>query len=138
LHGRVVNMADGVGTGSHGGPSVGSSRVCPSDAVLAGAALTRSSAAGRLTAVAWARGGRRRLMELLLVTQQQVAPGEASRALRALKRLLLCVGTLVAFQVLQSGKGTLAGCADVRAGLIGFWWGEVGGSFCVDGDGRGS
>jgi hypothetical protein len=76
-------------------------------------------------------------VELLLVTQQQVSAGEASRAFGALEGLLLCVGALVAFQVLEAGKGALAGCADVRAGLIGLWWGEGGGSFCVDGDGGG-
>lgn len=39
-------------------------------------------------------------MELLLVAQEQVPAGEASRALRAFEGLLLRVGPLVAFQVL--------------------------------------
>jgi hypothetical protein len=38
-------------------------------------------------------------MQLLLVTQEQVAPRKTTRALRAFKGLLLGVGALVALQV---------------------------------------
>jgi hypothetical protein len=76
-------------------------------------------------------------MELLLVTQQEISAGEASRALGTFEGLFLGVRPLVSFQVLQSGKGALAGCADVRARLVGFRRREIGRCLGVDGD-RGS
>lgn len=58
-------------------------------------------------------------MELLLVAQQQVSAGKASRALGALEGLLLGVGALVTLQMLETCEGPLAGGADMRSGLIG-------------------
>jgi len=43
-------------------------------------------------------------MELLLVSQQQIPPGEASCTLGTLERLLLGVGALMALEMLQSRK----------------------------------
>lgn len=74
-------------------------------------------------------------MQFLLVTEQQVATGETSCTLGALEGLLLGVGTLVAFKMLETGEGALAGAADVRAGLIGLGRREIRGRLGVDGDG---
>lgn len=65
-------------------------------------------------------------MQLLLVTQEEVAAGKASGALGAGERLLLGVGSLVALEVLQAGKGPLACTTDMGAGLVGLGGREVG------------
>lgn len=130
-------MADGVGSGTHGSRGVCSrSSVGTSDAVLAGATRSRRNAAGALTAIAGARRRGGRLVKLLLVSQQQIATSEASRAFRALKRLLLGVGALVAFQMLQSGEGALTSRAHMRAGLIGFGGRKIGRRLRVHGNSR--
>jgi len=58
-------------------------------------------------------------MELLLMTQEEVAAGEASRAFRALEGLLFGVRPFVTLEVLQSCERALAGLADVRSRLVG-------------------
>jgi hypothetical protein len=70
-------------------------------------------------------------MELLLVPQEEVATGEASRALGALERLLLGMGALVAFEMLESSKGSIARPADVRPRFVGLGGREVAG--CLGG-----
>ena len=127
-------MADGVRPRPHGpGGRVTATRGT-SHAILASSALARSHAAGGLSAVA--RAGRRscRLVQLLLMPEQQVTAGEASRTFRALKGLLLGVRALVPLQVLQAGKGALASRADVWPRLVSLWWREVGRRLRVDGD----
>lgn len=77
-------------------------------------------------------------MELLLVAQEQISTGEASRALGAFEGLLLGVGPLMAFQMFQSCKRAMAGRADMRARLVSLGWRHDGGGLrCVHGDGRG-
>jgi hypothetical protein len=63
-------------------------------------------------------------MQLLLMAQQQVASRKATRALRALERLLLCVRALVSLQMLESRKRPRACRADVRPRLVSLWWRE--------------
>lgn len=65
-------------------------------------------------------------MKLLLVAKQQITTGKASCTFGAFEWLLLGVGTLVPFQVLETCEGTLASCANMRAGLVCLGWGEVG------------
>lgn len=75
-------------------------------------------------------------MEFLLVAQQQVPAGKASRAFGALKGLFLGVRPFMPFQVFQSGKGALASRAHMRARLVCLGRREGGGSLGrVDGDG---
>lgn len=57
-------------------------------------------------------------MQLLLMTEQQVAARKASCAVRALERLLLCMRALVALQMLQPGKGATASGADMGPRLV--------------------
>lgn len=142
LHGSSIDVADGVCPRTHrvGGTRVGGRRGMAGahDAVFASAALAWGHAAGRLSAVSRASRGRRRLVQFLLVTKQQVAAGKASRALGALKRLFLCVRALMALQVLEAGEGALASRADMRARLVGLWGRKVGRSLgCgIDSNGR--
>jgi hypothetical protein len=63
--------------------------------------------------------------------QQQISAGKAPGALWALERLLLCVGALVALQVLQAGKRPCTGAADVRSRLVGLGRRKGGGRFRV-------
>ena len=65
-------------------------------------------------------------MKLLLVSKKQITPGKASRAFRALEWLLLCVGTLVALEMLQASERTTASTTHVRSRFIGLWGWEVG------------
>lgn len=75
-------------------------------------------------------------MKLLLVSQQQIATGKASCALGTLEGLFLCVGTLVTFQMLQSGKRALTSRAHMGAGFIGLGRREIGRCLRVDSNGR--
>ena len=63
-------------------------------------------------------------MQLLLMAQKQVSPGEAARALWAFEGLLLGVGALMALQMLQTGEGALACAAYVWARLVGLGRGK--------------
>lgn len=91
--------------------------------------------AGRFSTVARPCRGRRGLVQLLLVPEKQISTGEAAGALGALERFFFGMRTLVAFQVLETGKGTLARRADVGSWLIGFWCGKGGRRLGVDGYG---
>lgn len=128
LHRTLVDVADRVGPRAHGRSVTVRISVRVGDAVLAGSALGGSTTR-RFASVPWAGRGCGRLMELLLVSQQQIATGKASGAFWALKWLLLRVGTLVSLEMLESRKRTLAGSADMRARLVGLWRGEVGRRF---------
>lgn len=77
-------------------------------------------------------------MQLLLVTQEQIPSGKASCAFWTFKGLLFGVRSLMAFQMLQPGKGALAGPADMWTRLVGLGWGEIViGGLGVYGNGRG-
>lgn len=82
------------------------------------ALLARGDAAGGLATIAGTGRRSRRLVKLLLVTQQHIATGEASIAFRTLEGFLLGVGALVSLEMFQSGERPLAGAANVRARLI--------------------
>jgi hypothetical protein len=60
-------------------------------------------------------------MQLLLVAQKQISPGETSGAIGALKGFLLGVRALMALQMLEAGKRAGACCADVRPRLLCLW-----------------
>lgn len=64
-------------------------------------------------------------MQLLLVSEKKVSTGEAARAVRAFKGLLLRMRTLMAFQMFQSRKRATAGRANVRPGLVRFRWRDI-------------
>lgn len=72
-------------------------------------------------------GGRTLLVQLLLMTQQQVAPRKTPRALWTLEGLLLGVRSLVALEVLQPCERAGAGGTHVRPWLVGLGWREGGG-----------
>ena len=57
-------------------------------------------------------------MEFLLGSEEEVPAGEASRTLGALERLLLGMGTLMTLQMLEPGKRSIAGPADVRPRFV--------------------
>jgi len=134
LHGGAVNMADGIGAGAHRGSTGGAHWVWANDAVLSGP-LAGNGAAGALAAISRAGGGRRSLVQLLLVAQQEVSSRKASCALGALEELFLGMRTLVPLQVLQPSKGPLAGRANMRARLVGLRGREVGCGLRIDGNG---
>lgn len=99
LHRVLINMTYGVGPGAHGvGRCIGA-RCSIGHTILSGPALSGSGTTGRLASISWAGGRRRCLVKLLLVAEQQVTAGEASRTLRALERLLLGVGALMALEM---------------------------------------
>lgn len=105
MHMVPIHMADGIRARSHRSIIGGGSRgICTSDAVLSSSALSGSSTASTFTTVSWSRRGRRSLVKLLLVSQEQISPSKASCAFRALERFLLGVGTFMTFQMFQSGK----------------------------------
>lgn len=75
-------------------------------------------------------------MQLLLVAEEQVAPGETALALWTLKWLLLRVRSLMSLQMLQPGEGTAASGTTMRTRLISLWRREVcSRSLRVDSDG---
>lgn len=75
-------------------------------------------------------------MQLLLVAQKKVTPGEASFAVTALEGLFLGVGTLVPLQMLKTSKGALTGGANVGSRLVRLRRRKIGsGRLGVDGDG---
>ena len=133
-HGRVragehldVDMADCICPRPHRGVrSSGGGGICARDAVLPSSALNGSSTGRALAPVAGARGGRCRLVQLLLVPQEKVAAGEAPRALGAGEGLLLGVGSFMTLQMLQASEGSLAGSTYVGTRLIGLGGREVG------------
>lgn len=138
LHGGAVDMADSVCPGPHGGG--GAARgggIGAHDTILPSPASARRHSTSALTAVARASRRGRCLVQLLLVSQQQITASKAPRALGTLKRLFLGVGTLVAFQVLEAGEGTLTSAADVGTRLVGLGRREGGRCLGVDHDGRG-
>lgn len=99
LHGGLVNNTYGVGSGPHGSRVGGSVWVGAGDTVLASAALTQSRTTSTFSAVSRASGGSCGLVELLLMTQQQVPPSKTSLALGTFKRLLFGMGAFVSLQV---------------------------------------
>lgn len=104
MHVVSVYMTNSVCAGPHRAIPSGSGRgICTSNAVLSSSALGGRTA-GTLATVSRTRRGGRRLVELLLVTQEQVSSSEASRAFWTLEGFLFGVGALVTFQVFQSGK----------------------------------
>lgn len=113
-----INGTDGVGPGPHGGGIGGRGGIGTSYAVLASPTLTQRDTTGALTTIARTSGGSSCLVEFLLVTQEQVAPGKASFALGALERLLLGVGALVPLQMFEPSKGPLTGGAYMWARLV--------------------
>lgn len=108
------------------------------DAVFPSSALAGGYTGRALTAVPGTRRRRCCLMELLLVAQEQVAPGKTSCAFGALERLLLGMRPLMSFQMLEPGERALAGCTNVRARLVGLGGREIGSwdLGCVDRDRR--
>lgn len=77
-------------------------------------------------------------MQLLLVSEKEVATGETSCAFGAIKGFFFGVGALMSLQVLETSECTLARLAGMRARLVGLgWWEVVGGRLCrVHGDCR--
>jgi hypothetical protein len=65
-------------------------------------------------------------VKLLLVTQQQIAAGEASFAFGTLEGFFFGVGALVSLEMFQSGEGSLAGVANVQARLVRLGRREIG------------
>lgn len=59
------------------------------------------------------------------MSQKKIATGETPRALGTLKGFLLCVGALVAFEMLEASERPRASAADMRAGLVGFGRREI-------------
>ena len=120
-------MADGVRPGPHRGSRTSghgsSSGAC--DAVFPNSASAACGTTSALSTIARTRRRCGRLVQLLLVSQKQIPSGKASRALWTFERLLFGVRALVTLQVLQAGKGALAGLADMRARLVGLGWWEV-------------
>lgn len=57
-------------------------------------------------------------MQLLLMTEEQIAARKASLAVRAFERLLLGMRTLMALEMLQSCKRATAGGADMGPRLV--------------------
>lgn len=103
MHMVSVHMANSIRARSHRGiPGPGS--VGASNTVLSSSALSGSGTTSTLTAVPRSRRGRCRLVKLLLVPQEQVSPSKASCTFRTLERFLFSVGTLMTFQMFQSGK----------------------------------
>lgn len=71
-------------------------------------------------------------MELLLVTKNQVSPGETAATGSTLKGFFVGVGPLVAFQVLQTGEASSTDLADMGSRFIcsdleGFFGDRLGG-----------
>lgn len=121
-------MSDGVGSGagSHGcGSAVavadGDGGACVGHGVLANSAGgrggdgARTLSAGTRPRTAAGGGGH---MQLLLVAEEEIASGEAPRAFRAFEGLLLGVGSLVAFEMLEAREGSLARTANVWPRLV--------------------
>ena len=133
----IVDMANGISSWTHGrGSNVVIVASCSaSNTVLAGTALSRTCGAGRLAAVSRTRRWCRCLMQLLLMAQQQIASGKASRALGAFEWLLFRMRALMTFQMLQASEGPRAGCTDMGARLIGLWWWKVITLVGIDGNG---
>jgi hypothetical protein len=71
-------------------------------------------------------------VQLLLVSQEEVAAGKASCAVWALERLLLGVRALMALEMLESGKGATASGADVGPRLVCFGGRDAIGRLAVD------
>ena len=116
---RCVDMANGVGAGSHGGGVVGGR-------VLAHTVGTRSCGTGTFAAaISGSRGGCCCHVQFLLMPEQQITTSEAPRAVGTFKGLLLCVRPLVTLQVLQSREGSATGCANMRSRLVCFGRGVI-------------
>lgn len=75
-------------------------------------------------------------MQLLLMPQEQIAASKAPGALWTLEWFFFGVGSLVALQVLQTGKGALASAADVGSRFVSLGRWEGCGGFRVDHDSR--
>lgn len=112
-------MADGVSPGSRvhridaAQVAIGNAGIFANPAARYCAAHAFSAAASRTRRCAPDR------MELLLVPQQEIPAGKASRALLAFEGFLLGMRSLVSFQVFQSCERTSAGTADMRSRLVG-------------------
>jgi hypothetical protein len=137
VEGRGINMADCVGARPHGGVEARRPPDAACNGVLAdpGSAVGRQASRAFPTASAWPRGSGTLLVQLLLVSQEQVAPREASRALWAFERLLFGMRALVPLQMLEACKRALARPTHMGPRLVGFrrgkgsavrGWGRVG------------
>lgn len=62
------------------------------------------------------------------MSEQEIPSSKAPSALGTFERLLLGMRSLMSFQMLQSGEGTLASGAYMRSWLVSLWWWEVVGS----------
>lgn len=121
VHMVPIYVTDGICARPHRGiPSSGGS-ICTSNTILSSPALGSSTTSAFAT-VPRTRRRCRRLMKLLLMSQQQVPPSKASCTFWALEWFLFGVGTLVTFQMFQSGKRTLASSTDMRTRLVGLGW----------------
>lgn len=104
VHMIPIDMTDGIRTGPHRGITSGRGIRGTSNAILPSSALGGSSAASAFATVPWARRGSCRLVELLLMPQEQIPPSKASCAFRTFERFFLCMRAFVTFQVFQTGE----------------------------------
>ena len=107
-----TDMTDRVCSGPHRRGIV-SNRVLAHPIGAAGSTTRALSAT-----ISGTRGRGRSHVQLLLMTEQEIAARKAAGAVGTLKGLLLRMGTLMALQVLQSRKGATASSANVRPRLI--------------------
>lgn len=115
-------MADGVGSRPHGGIETSRTTDTACYRILAdpAGAVGRQSGRAFPATSARPRGSGALLVQLLLVSQEQVAPRKTARALWAFEWLLFGMRALMSLQVFEAGKGALARSAYVGSWLVGF------------------